>query len=50
MAQKVYVLDTNVVLQDIKNLYNVSDNGTNVVVIPETVLIELEDKKSFLMN
>jgi PhoH-like ATPase len=45
MKEKVYVIDTNIILQDLQNLYNVSDNKTNTIVIPETVLIELEDKK-----
>jgi PhoH-like ATPase len=45
MGKKVYVVDTNVILQNIQNIYNISDNGTNIVVVPETVLIELEDKK-----
>lgn len=45
MGKKVYVIDTNVILQNLQNIFNVSDNGTNIVVIPETVLIELEDKK-----
>ena len=45
MKSKIYVIDTNVILQNIQNLYNLSDNGTNIVVVPETVLIELEDKK-----
>ena len=45
MPNKVYVLDTNVILQNIQNIYNLSDNGTNIIAIPETVLIELEDKK-----
>lgn len=45
MAQKVYVLDTNIILQNLKNIIEISDNGTNIVVIPETVLVELEDKK-----
>jgi len=45
MAKKVYVLDTNIILQDIKNLTDISDNKTNTIVIPETVLLELEDKK-----
>ncbi len=45
MSKKVYVVDTNVVLQNMQNIFNISDNGTNVVVIPETVLVELEDKK-----
>ncbi|NQY92990.1 MAG: PhoH family protein [Campylobacteraceae bacterium] len=45
MKEKVYVLDTNIILQNIQNLKKISDNGTNILVIPETVLLELEDKK-----
>jgi PhoH-like ATPase len=45
MSKKVYVLDTNIILQNIQNVFNLSDGGTNIVVVPETVLIELEDKK-----
>ena len=45
MGKKIYVVDTNVILQNMQNIYNIADNGTNIVVIPETVLIELEDKK-----
>lgn len=45
MKEKVYVIDTNIILQNMQNLYRVSDNGTNILVIPETVLFELEDKK-----
>ena len=42
---KVYVLDTNIILQNLQNIENLSDGGSNIVVIPETVLLELEDKK-----
>ncbi|MDD5372823.1 MAG: PhoH family protein [Sulfurimonas sp.] len=42
---KVYVIDTNIILQNLRNIANLSDNGSNIVVIPETVLLELEDKK-----
>ncbi|QDF28571.1 PhoH family protein [Halarcobacter anaerophilus] len=45
MKEKVYVLDTNIILQNVQNLSRISDNKTNTIVIPETVLIELEDKK-----
>lgn len=45
MKEKTYVVDTNIILQNVQNLYNISDNKTNTIVIPETVLIELEDKK-----
>lgn len=45
MKEKIYVVDTNIILQNLQNLYRVSDNKSNTIVIPETVLIELEDKK-----
>ncbi|MGM0519349.1 MAG: PhoH family protein [Campylobacterota bacterium] len=45
MKEKVYILDTNIILQNIQNLNKISDNKTNKIVIPETVLLELEDKK-----
>ncbi len=45
MKDKVYVLDTNIILQNVRNLSRISDNSTNTIVIPETVLLELEDKK-----
>ena len=45
MSSKVYVLDTHVLLQNIQNLYRLSESGQNLIVIPETVLLELEDKK-----
>ena len=45
MKEKIYVVDTNIILQNIQNLYKISDNGSNVIVVPETVLFELEDKK-----
>ena len=45
MAKKIYVVDTNIILQNLQHLYDLSDDGSNIIVIPETVLIELEDKK-----
>jgi len=36
MAQKIYVVDTNIILQNIQNLEKLSDNGSNIIVIPET--------------
>ena len=45
MKEKIYVVDTNIILQNLQNLYKVGDNGSNVIVVPETVLFELEDKK-----
>lgn len=45
MKEKVFVLDTNIILQNVQNLFRISDDKTNKIVIPETVLLELEDKK-----
>lgn len=48
MADKIYVVDTNVILQNLQNIINLSEEGKNIVVIPEVVMIELEDKKKGL--
>lgn len=44
----MYVVDTNIILNDIQNIYRLSEDGDNVIVLPETVLIELEEKKKQL--
>lgn len=46
MKKKSYVLDTNIILNDVKSLYLLSDNGNNNIIIPETVLDELDLKKT----
>jgi PhoH-like ATPase len=43
---KVYVLDTNIILNDANNLYVISQNGENTIVLPETVIDEIDSKKS----
>jgi len=43
--RKVYVIDTNIILNGMHHIINISEEGMNLIVIPETVLIELEDKK-----
>ncbi|MAD41292.1 MAG: phosphate starvation-inducible protein PhoH [Arcobacter sp.] len=45
MKDKIYVVDTNIILQNLQNLYKISQNKTNHIVVPQTVLLELEDKK-----
>jgi PhoH-like ATPase len=48
MASKIYVLDTNIILHNNHMIKELSDGGNNIIVIPETVLIELENfKKNF---
>ncbi|MEA2018259.1 MAG: PhoH family protein [Campylobacterota bacterium] len=41
-----YVIDTNIILQDATNLFKLSDNSTNLIILPETVLDEIDSKKS----
>jgi PhoH-like ATPase len=43
---KVYVLDTNIILQDANQIINIGQHGSNLVVLPETVIDELDSKKS----
>ena len=43
---EILVLDTNIILNDVENLQNLSDNGNNLIVLPETVLDEIDSKKS----
>ena len=43
---KVYLLDTNILLEDATNIFKLSDEGKNLIVLPETVLDEIDTKKS----
>ena len=43
---KIYCLDTNIILDDARNFITLSDEGTNLIVLPETVLDEIDSKKS----
>ncbi len=43
---KTYVVDTSVILDDAYNIFALSQDGSNKVVIPETVLDEIDAKKS----
>ncbi|QDF27681.1 PhoH family protein [Halarcobacter anaerophilus] len=44
--EKVYVLDTNILLEDASNIFKISDENKNLIVLPETVLDEIDTKKS----
>ncbi len=44
--EKVYVLDTNILLEDATNIFKLSDEKKNLIVLPETVLDEIDSKKS----
>ncbi len=46
MFDKVYILDTNIILEDWTNIKKLSQDGTNLIVLPETVLDEIDSKKS----
>lgn len=43
---KHLVLDTNILLLDSNNLHLLSDEGKHIIVLPETVIEELDSKKS----
>jgi PhoH-like ATPase len=45
---KIYSLDTNIILNDAHSIGEVSQNGKNLIVFAETVLDELDSKKSGL--
>lgn len=44
---KKYVIDTNIILNDVDNLYQLFNNE-NEIIVPETVIDELDSKKSQL--
>lgn len=43
---KYYVIDTNIILQDAHILTTLSDNSQNLIILPETVIDEIDSKKS----
>ena len=44
--EKYYLLDTNILLEDATNIYKLSQEGRNLIVLAETVLDEIDTKKS----
>ncbi len=44
--EKIYCLDTNIILDDARNFITLSDEGNNLIILPETVLDEIDSKKS----
>jgi PhoH-like ATPase len=46
MKTKTYILDTNIILDNPDNLIMLSEGGKNKVIISETVLDEVDSKKS----
>lgn len=44
--EKVYCLDTNIILANAFNVVTLSDEGRNLIVLPETVLDEIDKFKS----
>jgi PhoH-like ATPase len=43
---KYYILDTNILLEDASNIYKLSQEGKNLIILAETVLDEIDTKKS----
>ena len=44
--EKYYLLDTNILLEDATNIYKLSQEGKNLIILAETVLDEIDTKKS----
>jgi PhoH-like ATPase len=44
--EKYFVIDTNIILEDASNIFKLSSNKTNLIIIPEIVLDEIDSKKS----
>lgn len=44
--EKIYVIDTNIILGDAQQLLTIGQNGKNLIVLPETVIDELDIKKT----
>lgn len=44
--EKIYCVDTNIILNDVSNIEILSQKSSNLIVLPETVMDELDIKKS----
>ena len=44
--EKYYFLDTNILLEDATNIFKLSDESKNLIILAETVLDEIDSKKS----
>jgi len=44
--KKTYFIDTNIILDSVSNIFKLSQNGMNTIMIPETCIDELDNKKS----
>lgn len=44
--EQAYVLDTNIILNDANNIFSISQNGNNLIILPETTIDELDSKKT----
>lgn len=44
--EKYYLLDTNILLEDARNIFKLSDGAKNLIILSETVLDEIDSKKS----
>jgi len=43
---KYFVVDTNIILEDFTNIKKLSEDGKNLIILPEVVLDEIDSKKS----
>ncbi len=42
---KSFLLDTNILLEDATNIFKLAEDGKNLIILPETVLDEIDSKK-----
>ena len=48
--EKYYLLDTNILLEDATNIFRLSDESRNLIILTEIVLDEIDSKKVDLMK
>ena len=48
--EKYYLLDTNILLEDATNIFKLSDESKNLIILTETVLDEIDSKKILIGN
>jgi len=46
--KNIFVVDTNIILNSADSLFEISENSNNLIVLPETVLDELDTKKGIM--
>ena len=48
--EKYYILDTNILLEDATNIFKLSQDGHNLIILAETVLHEIDTKRNIFSS